>query len=79
MCVFLISTNKINRRRDNMNEENCQAMLEHFSIRIYSLQKEFDDYKNDQMIPSDERKAAMFDRYHRIRALKLELPYLKLI
>ncbi|EPL11396.1 hypothetical protein CF150_13688 [Pseudomonas sp. CF150] len=54
-------------------------MLEHFSIRIYSLQKEFDAYKNDQMIPSDERKAAMFDRYHRIRALKLELLYLKLI
>ena len=62
-----------------MNEENCQAMLEHFSIRIYSLQKEFDAYKNDQMIQSDERKAAMFDRYHRIRALKLELLYLKLI
>lgn len=79
MYVLLISTNKINQRGDNMNEEYCRAMLEHFSIRIYSLQKEFDAYKNDQMIQSDERKSAMFDRYHRIRALKLELLYLKLI
>ena len=62
-----------------MNEENCQAMLEHFSIRINVLQKEFDGYKNDSMIPNDERKSEMFDRYHRIKALKLELLYLKLI
>ena len=40
-----------------MNEENCQAMLEHFSIRINALQKEFDGYKNDSMIPNDERKS----------------------
>lgn len=62
-----------------MNEENCKALLEHFSIRINTLQKEFDAYKKDEMLPSDERKAEMFDRYHRIRALKLELLYLNLI
>ncbi|MEG0632158.1 MAG: hypothetical protein RR517_06465 [Pseudomonas sp.] len=62
-----------------MNDENCKALLEHFSIRINALQKEFEALKVDDMIPSDERKAEMFDRYHRIRALKLELLHLKLI
>lgn len=62
-----------------MNEEICKALLEHFSIRIYALQKEFEAYKNDTLLPGDERKSEMFDRYHRIRALKLELLHLKLI
>ena len=62
-----------------MNEENCKAMLEHFSIRIATMKKEIEDYKNDQLLPMAERKAEVYSRLYRIRALQFELLFLKLI
>lgn len=79
MYVLLISTNKINQQGDNMNEENCQAMLEHFSIRIAQMNNEIEAFKKDEMISIEEKKAEIKSRLYRIRALQYELLYLKLI